>query len=222
MAKKTATDRTPEEQFNDVFELLCFLTWKKLNGVSPEWVEDFIQDEALKFWGRLNGERFAPREIGSYCGEPIRTARKLGKVRNPRAYLYRFVQGECADFLDKKRDKAGFRDARRRWRSLSELAWRESDADGDDAIVTLADLLPDSDPGPAAPLESAQTRRAVRRVLNADPRGDLWRLQSQGLSYAEIARSVGLTAGQVRGRMARSKSRLRERLRKAIFRGAEK
>jgi len=199
MATKTATDRTADEQFEDVINLLYFLAWRKLDGVPHCWAEDFIQDMAIRFLLRL----------------------RRGGIRNPRGYLYHFVVGECSDFFNPKKDPAGF--VRRRGAESWSREFGGGDDDNDGQDLTLADLVFDPGDGPPILFERQEQeairrriRREVRRILEDDPCGALWRQRAArpSLTYAELGKAVSLTAGQVRGRLSRGTPRLRKRLRK--------
>ena len=76
---------------------------------------------------------------------------------------------------------------------------------------------PDSGPGPQEQLEQRERQRAVQRALEKltlEHRAVLLLRESQGLSYGEIARALGLEEGTVKSRLARARLQLRNVLKK--------
>ncbi|MFH1143291.1 MAG: sigma-70 family RNA polymerase sigma factor [Candidatus Eisenbacteria bacterium] len=83
----------------------------------------------------------------------------------------------------------------------------------------------DERPGPAAALESAETRRLVweaLRRLNAPDREILILREFQGLTYAEMAEVLGIPRGTVMSRLHQARLRLRAGLAPRIPAAAEK
>jgi len=208
---------TPDEQVEELVGLMRFMTWKKLAGVPHQWVEDYAQDITINFLITM----------------------RAGKIKAPKSYLYFLIRGKCADFLDERKDPTGFLRWRRYSVSLSSEISR--DEDDDDGIgLTMADIVSDPDPwsNPAfsfkhggdfeAYLELQERldrqrrqklRKVVREVMVGEPSADLWGRKAKGGTYAEIAKAVGLTPGQVRGRLTRSAPRLRRQLRRLGYLG---
>lgn len=109
-------------------------------------------------------------------------------------WLYRIVSNVCLDFLRRR--------SRRQTVSLS------IEDDGGEEIQLE---LPDESQTPEALLEQRMTRDAVRRGLEALPheqRQILLLREIQGLSYDEIALTLGLEAGTVKSRIFRARKRL--------------
>lgn len=109
-------------------------------------------------------------------------------------WLYRIVSNVCLDFLRRR--------SRRQTVSLS------IEDDGGEEIQLE---LPDESQTPEALLEQRMTRDAVRRGLEALPheqRQILLLREIQGLSYDEIALTLGLEVGTVKSRIFRARKRL--------------
>ncbi len=111
------------------------------------------------------------------------------------SWLYRLTANACIDHL--RREK------RRRTVPLT----REED--GEEQILDI----PDPAPGPQEEAERAERRAALRRAvaqLPEDQRAALLLRESGGLSYAEIAQTLGVPEGTVKSRIARARLQLRE------------
>lgn len=109
-------------------------------------------------------------------------------------WLYRIVSNVCLDFIRARN--------RRPTVSLS--------AEDDDGEETQLDITDESQ-SPEVLLERGLTRDAVRRGLNTLPpdfKQILLLREIQGLSYEEIAQTLGLEAGTVKSRIFRARKRL--------------
>jgi RNA polymerase sigma-70 factor (ECF subfamily) len=148
-----------------------------------EQARDAVQDAFVKAHGSL--ARFEGRS-GFYT------------------WLYRLVMNVCIDM--KRRDRSG-----------RQVEWEEERA------VEIAQgaeaLAPGSaDPereGPGAELERSQLRAALVRAIAAlpeDARRTLELREIDGLSYAEIARAVGVPKGTVMSRLYYARRRVRAAL----------
>ena len=96
---------------------------------------------------------------------------------------------------------------RERWVSLEA---------SDGAKAVLADLLADPNPGPAALVEAADIRRAVREALGMLPptqRAATVLRYYLGLSEAEVAEELACPPGTVKWRLHAARKRLRTLLR---------
>lgn len=115
-------------------------------------------------------------------------------------WLYRLTHNLCIDFLR--------RESRRRAAGSFSL---------DDEEFGGANLIPDPSPTPQAALEGAQLRRALEQGvgrLSEDHRQAL-ALRQTGMSYAEIASTLGVEEGTVKSRIARARLALRNFLRES-------
>lgn len=84
---------------------------------------------------------------------------------------------------------------------------------GQDSGMTLASTLADPSPGADRIAESAQTRRCLETAicrLPADQRAALLMREVEEMSYAEIARALGVREGTVKSRLARARDALRQ------------
>jgi RNA polymerase sigma-70 factor (ECF subfamily) len=103
---------------------------------------------------------------------------------------------------------------RERWVSLEA---------SDGAKAVLADLLADPNPGPAALVEAADIRRAVREALGMLPptqRAATVLRYYLGLSEAEVAEELACPPGTVKWRLHAARKRLRTLLR-TLWAGAQ-
>jgi RNA polymerase sigma-70 factor (ECF subfamily) len=148
-----------------------------------EQARDAVQDAFLKVYGSL--DKFEGRS-GFYT------------------WLYRLVMNVCLDM--KRRDRSG-----------RQVEWEEERAV---EIAQGAEALapgggdPDRD-GPATALERAQLREAMGRAIQALPdsaRRTLELREIDGLSYAEIAKALGVPKGTVMSRLHTARRRVRRAL----------
>jgi RNA polymerase sigma-70 factor (ECF subfamily) len=151
-----------------------------------EQARDAVQDAFLKVYGSLG--KFEGRS-GFYT------------------WLYRLVMNVCLDI--KRRDRSG-----------RQVEWEEESAlqiaEGAETLAPGA-----SDPGrsgPEADLERAQLRDAMTRAIQALPdsaRRTLELREIDGLSYAEIAKALGVPKGTVMSRLFYARRRLQAALSEA-------
>lgn len=109
-------------------------------------------------------------------------------------WLYRIVSNVCLDFLRSRNRKPT-------------LSLSIEDDDGDEVEMDIAD----ESQSPEQLLDRALTRDAVRRGLAALPpehREILLLREIQGLSYEEIAETLGLEEGTVKSRIFRARKKL--------------
>ncbi len=109
-------------------------------------------------------------------------------------WLYRIVSNVCLDFLRSRNRKPT-------------LSLSVEDDDGDEVEMDIAD----ESQSPEQLLDRALTRDAVRRGLAALPpehREILLLREIQGLSYEEIAETLGLEEGTVKSRIFRARKKL--------------
>ncbi len=112
------------------------------------------------------------------------------------SWLYRITVNHCRDHLRKL--------ARHRAESWEELLEREGDR-----IETLL-ATPDE---PAPPSESAESVQQLLATLSEDHRAILLLREAQGLSYDELAQTLGCSLDAVKGRLKRARQELASRLR---------
>lgn len=111
-------------------------------------------------------------------------------------WLYRLTSNACIDFLRREKRRSGL--------SLT------LDGEADDGEHQLD--LPDERWSPQRELERQEAREAVRRgllSLSPEHREVLLLREMEDLSYAEIARALGLEEGTVKSRIARARLSLR-------------
>ena len=150
---------------------------------NEEQARDAVQDAFLKVYGSL--ARFEGRS-GFYT------------------WLYRLVMNVCLDM--KRRD-----------RSSRHVEWEEERAvEIAQGAEALAPGASESDrQGPAAELERSELREAMTRAIEAlpeDARRTLELREIDGLSYAEIAKAVGVPKGTVMSRLFYARRRVRATL----------
>ena len=144
----------------------------------------------------------SPEDASDLSQEALFKAwRSLGSFHGESAFstwLYRLSHNQCIDFLR--------RESRRR--AAGELSL-------DDEETGAANLLADPAPTPQAALESAELAQALAQGLErlSDEHRQALALRQAGLSYAEIARTVGVEEGTVKSRIARARLSLRNYLR---------
>jgi RNA polymerase sigma-70 factor (ECF subfamily) len=151
-----------------------------------EQARDAVQDAFLKVYGSLG--KFEGRS-GFYT------------------WLYRLVMNVCLDM--KRRDRSG-----------RQVEWEEESAlQIAQGAETLAPGASDPDrSGPEADLERAQLRDAMTRAIQALPdsaRRTLELREIDGLSYAEIAKTLGVPKGTVMSRLFYARRRLQAALSEA-------
>lgn len=113
-------------------------------------------------------------------------------------WLYRLTSNVCIDFLRREKKRRG-------------------DLSLDDEERELAATLSDPAPTPQRTLEQKELRRAVTEglaSLSEDHRQVLVLREISGLSYDEIALTLGLSPGTVKSRIARARLALANFLRK--------
>jgi len=148
-----------------------------------ERARDIVQDAFLKAYRSL--DRFEGRS-GFYT------------------WFYRVVMNLCLDA--KRRDKSG-----------RHVEWDEQTAP-DAAVGTGIDAVAPSHremTGPAGEVERLELREAMREAIDAlpdDARRTLLLREVDGLSYAEIAKSLGVPKGTVMSRLHHARRRVRETL----------
>jgi len=150
---------------------------------NPEQARDAVQDAFLKVYGSLG--KFEGRS-GFYT------------------WLYRLVMNVCLDI--KRRDRSG-----------RHVEWEEERAveiaQGAESLAPGA-----GDPsrgGPAAALERAELREVMARAIEALPdaaRRTLELREIDGLSYAEIAKVLGVPKGTVMSRLFHARRRVQAAL----------
>ena len=109
-------------------------------------------------------------------------------------WLYRIVSNVCLDFL-------------RRQSRRSALSLSVEDDEGEDVQLDV----PDESMSPEAQLERKLTRESVReglKQLPEDYRQILLLRELQGLSYDEIAETLGIGVGTVKSRIFRAREKL--------------
>lgn len=127
----------------------------------------------------------------------LRAYRALGSFKGDSSFstwLYRLTANCCVDFLRKQK--------RRRTLSLTMV-----DGDGEETVLDLED--PGETPQRAA--ERSEMQQAIRMALNRlsdDHRSILTLREINGLSYGEIAESLGISEGTVKSRISRARNEL--------------
>jgi len=115
-----------------------------------------------------------------------------------KTWLFRIVHNACNDELRKR--------IRKRVSSLNEIIFND---DGD-----LSRQIPDPSDGPEQTLDRIETQRVVQESINAledEYRIVLVMREIQGLSYNEIADSLGINLGTVKSRLNRARHALKEK-----------
>ncbi len=150
---------------------------------NEEQARDAVQDAFLKVYGALG--KFEGRS-GFYT------------------WLYRLVMNVCLDM--KRRDRSG-----------RQVEWEEDRAveiaQGAEALAP-GGADPDRD-GPEVALERAQLREAMGRAIQTLPdsaRRTLELREIDGLSYAEIAKALGVPKGTVMSRLFHARRRVQAAL----------
>ena len=113
-------------------------------------------------------------------------------------WVYRLTSNACIDLLRRERSR----------RSGETLSLEDEETGGQ------LDL-PDPEPGPEQSLERGERSAALRRALgelSEEHRQVLVMRAVDGLSYEEIAQTLGLTAGTVKSRLARGRLALKKLL----------
>ncbi len=148
------------------------------------------QDRLVAVCRRLLGDREAARDAAQEVF--VKAFRKAGRLE-PRGqlytWLYRVAVNHCLNRL-----------RRRRLVRFLPLA-----APGGDAEAGLQAV--DEAPGPQAALESRRRWRATRRAIARLPPGQrtvLVLARFEGLSYRQIADTLGITIGAVESRLVRA------------------
>ena len=114
-------------------------------------------------------------------------------------WLYRLANNVCIDFIRREKNRKG----------MDVLSLNDDEKDYDE-------LIPDNGPSPQTQLEQRERRAALNRALgqlSEEHRQILLLREVSGLSYAEIAETVGLEEGTVKSRIARARLSLRNILR---------
>jgi RNA polymerase sigma-70 factor (ECF subfamily) len=160
------------------------------------------QDAAYSLALRFLGSRQAAEDVTQEAFE--RAYRNLASFRGERfrSWLFTIVANAARDELRRQR--------RRPQRSLDE-------ARDDPERATLDP--PDPGPTPDAVALQSELRAHLEAALRALP--DDWRLvvvlsDVHGMSYAEVAATVGVPEGTVKSRLSRARGRLRDILRDTL------
>lgn len=171
------------------------------------------QDRLVRLCERLLGERGAALEAAQEVF--LKAWRKAGSLE-PRGrlytWLYRVATNHCLNQL-----------RRRRIVRFLPLAAPGSERGDEPAAIDPPDRAPDAQRG----LEAKRRWRATRRAIAALPatqRVVLLLAKFEGLSYREIAETLGITEGAVESRLFRTMRRLeraQESARPAVSRGEE-
>jgi len=120
-------------------------------------------------------------------------------------WLYRIVMNQC---LDRKR----------RDRSDRQVEWNEEVEPAVDSVAGQRLGLEGGSPAPDTELERSELRELMARSiaeLPEDARRTIELREIDGLSYKEIAESLGVPKGTVMSRLHYARKRLREALREA-------
>jgi RNA polymerase sigma-70 factor (ECF subfamily) len=150
---------------------------------NEEQARDAVQDAFLKVYGALG--KFEGRS-GFYT------------------WLYRLVMNVCLDM--KRRDRSGRHVEWEEERAVEIAQGAESLAPGGEGRESR---------GPAAELERAELREAMSRAIEALPEASRRTLELReidGLSYAEIAESLGVPKGTVMSRLFHARRRVQAAL----------
>lgn len=119
-------------------------------------------------------------------------------------WLYAIASHHCLNYLAGRASRA------RRARRVD-----DPPAGGGDNASPVVDRLADESPGPDAVLERRELRRAMQDALlqlTEDHRIVVVLRDVQGMSYEDIAESLGIELGTVRSRLHRARMELKTRL----------
>ena len=126
---------------------------------------------------------------------------KFGGQSSFSTWLYRLASNACIDFL-------------RREKRRSALSMTLEDGEDEDHQADL----PDERWSPERELERKESRQALQAglaTLSPEHREVLLLRETEGLSYQEIARCLGLEDGTVKSRIARARLALKDYLQKS-------
>lgn len=179
-------------------------TSERAAGPSVEELYGEYGDMVYNLGCRLLGERAAAEDLVQEVF--LRVHRGLPGFRGDascKTWIYRIALNAATSVRQRWARKR-----RRRHRSLDE---RPAGTDG----PTRGDALDDPGPGPERLARSAQIEQRVEAAL--EELGDEFRQavvlrDIEGLSYAEIAKILGVAHGTVKSRIARGRSMLRDLL----------
>ena len=176
---------------------------KEMNGKSGDYgiLENFIQaygERAFKFAFKLSGNVEDARELVQEAFYRVLLAWDRYDESKPlKPWFFSILRNA---FLDSQR-------------RLQQRKWVALDAPVDGVKGTCyGDILSDDDGNLTRGIEDAEAERTVRQALGrlrADDRDVIELREVNGMSYEDIARSLGVPVGTVRSRVFRARRALR-------------